>query len=133
MRTKQTAPQNIDEYIAGFPPDIQAKLEKIRAAIRKAAPDAEEAIKYMIPTFTLQGNLVHFAAFKNHIGFYPAPKGIEAFKDELAEYEGGKGTIQFPLDKPIPYALIGKIVKFRVQDNLERAAAKGKKKLGGTK
>jgi uncharacterized protein YdhG (YjbR/CyaY superfamily) len=132
MRANQTAPKNMDEYIAGFPPDIQEKLEKIRATIRKAAPDAEEAIKYMIPTFVLKGNLVHFAAFKNHIGFYPAPKGIEAFKDELAGYEGGKGTIQFPLDKPIPYALIGKIVKFRVKDNLERAAissgAKGKKK-----
>lgn len=128
MKTGQTAPKNIDEYIAGFPPEIQEKLEKIRATIRKAAPDAQEAIKYMMPTFTLKGNLVHFAAFKNHIGFYPAPKGIEAFKEELAGYEGGKGTIQFPLDKPIPYALIGKIVKFRVQDNLERAAAKGKKK-----
>jgi uncharacterized protein YdhG (YjbR/CyaY superfamily) len=128
MKTGQTAPKNIDEYIAGFPPEIQEKLEKIRATIRKAAPAAEEAIKYMMPTFTLKGNLVHFAAFKNHIGFYPAPKGIEAFKEELAGYEGGKGTIQFPLDKPIPYALIGKIVKFRVQDNLERAAAKGKKK-----
>jgi uncharacterized protein YdhG (YjbR/CyaY superfamily) len=128
MKTGRTAPQNIDEYIAGFPSDIQEKLEKLRATIKKAAPEAEEAIKYMIPTFVQNGNLVHFAAYKNHIGFYPAPRGIEAFKEELAGYEGGKGTIQFPLDKPIPYALIGKIVKFRVQDNLERAAAKGKKK-----
>lgn len=128
MKRDQTAPKSIDEYIAGFPSEIQAKLEKIRATIKKAAPQAEEAIKYMIPTFVLKGNLVHFAAFKNHIGFYPAPRGIEAFKEELAEYEAGKGTIQFPLDKPIPYHLIGKIVKFRVKDNLERAAAKGKKK-----
>lgn len=128
MKKGQPVPKNIDEYIAGFPPEIQAKLEKLRATIRKAAPQAEEAIKYMMPTFVQNGNLVHFAAFKNHIGFYPAPKGIEAFKEELAGYEGGKGTIQFPLDKPIPYALVDKIVKFRVQDNLERAAAKGKKK-----
>ena len=82
----------------------------------------------MMPTFKLHGNLVHFAAFKNHIGFYPAPKGIEAFKEELAPYAGGKGTVQFPLDKPIPYALIGKIVKFRAEQNLEKAVAKGKKK-----
>ena len=129
MKIGQAAPKNIDEYIAGFPPDIQAKLEKIRATIRKAAPDAEEAIKYMMPTFVLKGNLVHFAAFKNHIGFYPAPKGIEAFKDELSVYEGARGTVRFPLDKPIPFALISKIVKFRVKDNLDRAAAKGKKKL----
>ena len=128
MKKGQPAPKNIDEYIAGFPPEIQAKLEKIRVTIRKAAPKAEEAIKYMMPTFVQQGNLVHFAAYKHHIGFYPAPKGIEAFKEELAGYEGGKGTIQFPLDQPIPYALIGKIVKFRVLDNQERAAAKKGKK-----
>ena len=128
MKPSQTAPKTIDEYIAGFPPEIQAKLEKIRAAIRKAAPKAEEAIKYMMPTFTLNGNLVHFAAFKNHIGFYPAPKGIEAFKKELASYELSKGTIRFPLDKPMPYALIGKIVKLRVEQNLGKAAAKAKKK-----
>ncbi len=128
MKTGQAAPQNIDEYIADFPPEIQEKLEKIRATIRKAAPKAEEAIKYMMPTFTLHGNLVHFAAFKNHIGFYPAPKGIEAFKDELSAYELSKGTIRFPLDQAIPYTLIGKIVKFRVTQNLDKAAAKGKKK-----
>lgn len=128
MKTGQTAPRNIDEYIAGFPPDIQEILEKIRLTIRKAAPKAEEAISYMMPTFKLHGNLVHFAAFKNHIGLYPAPSGIEAFKEELSVYEGGKGTIRFPLDQPIPYTLIGKIVKFRVQQNLDKAAAKGKKK-----
>jgi uncharacterized protein YdhG (YjbR/CyaY superfamily) len=131
MKPNQTAPKNIDEYIADFSPEIQEKLEKIRATIQKAAPKAEEAISYMMPTFKLHGNLVHFAAFKNHIGFYPAPRAIEAFKEELSGYEGGKGTVQFPLDKPIPYALIGKIVKFRVQQNLDAAAAKaakGKKK-----
>lgn len=118
---------NIDEYIAAFPKDVQKKLEEMRATIRKAAPDAEEAISYAIPTFKLHGNLVHFAAFKNHIGFYPAPRGIEAFKNELARYEGGKGTIQFPFDEPLPLSLISKIVKFRVKDNLERGkAGKGK-------
>ncbi|MGH9802339.1 MAG: iron chaperone [Blastocatellia bacterium] len=128
MKADQSAPKNIDEYIVGFPPEIQEILEKIRATIRKAAPKAEEAISYMMPTFKLHGNLVHFAAFKNHIGLYPAPSGIEAFKEELAAYEGGKGTIRFPLAKPIPYALIGKIVKFRVQQNLDKAAVKAKKK-----
>ncbi|MBU2611866.1 MAG: DUF1801 domain-containing protein [Chloroflexi bacterium] len=126
MRTDQTAPKTIDEYIAGFPPDVRAILEKMRMTIREAAPDAEEAIKYRMPTFTLQGNLVHFAVFKKHIGFYPVPTGIEAFKDELSVYAGGKGSVQFPLDKPIPFDLIGRIVKFRVKENLERAAAKGR-------
>jgi len=129
MKAGQKAPKNIDEYIAGFPPEIQEILQKIRLTIRKAAPKAEEAISYMIPTFKLNGNLVHFAAYKNHIGFYPAPRGIEAFKEELAPYEGGKGTVRFPLDKPIPYALISKIVKFRAMQNLDKAAAKEKKKL----
>jgi uncharacterized protein YdhG (YjbR/CyaY superfamily) len=128
MRTDQTAPKNIDEYIAGFPHDVQEILEKIRLTIRKAAPDAEETIKYRMPTFTLKGNLVYFAAFKKHVGFYPVPTGIEKFKKELSVYEGAKGSVQFPLDKPIPYGLISKIVKFRVKENLDRAAAKGKKK-----
>ncbi len=128
MKADQPVPKNIDEYIAGFPPEIQEKLEKIRATIRKAAPKAEEAISYMMPTFKLHGVLVHFAAFKNHIGFYPAPGGIEAFKEELSIYEIAKGTVRFPLDQRIPYALIGKIVKFRVAQNLDNAAAKGKKK-----
>jgi uncharacterized protein YdhG (YjbR/CyaY superfamily) len=128
MRTDQTAPKNIDEYIAGFPRDVQAILEKIRLTVRKAAPDAEETIKYQIPTFTLKGNLVHFAAFKKHIGFYPAPTGIGTFKNELSVYEGAKGSVRFPLDKPIPFALISKIVKFRVKENLDRAEAKQKKK-----
>ena len=128
MRTSQTAPRNIDEYIAGFPNDVQEILEKIRMTIRKAAPDAEETIKYQIPTFTLKGYLVHFAAFKKHIGFYPTSTGIEKFKNELSVYEGAKGSVKFPLDKPIPFALISKIVKFRVKENLDRAAAKAKKK-----
>ena len=128
MRTDQTAPKSIDEYIAGFPPDVQETLQEIRRTIRKAAPDAEETIKYGIPTFTLKGNLVHFAAYKKHIGFYPTPTGIEKFKSELSVYESSKGAVQFPLDRPIPHDLIGKIVKFRVKENLERAEAKGKKK-----
>ena len=109
MRTKQTAPKNIDDYIAGFPNDVQEILEKIRMTIRKAAPDAEETIKYQMPTFTLKGNLVHFAAYKKHIGFYPAPTGIEKFKNELSIYGSAKGTLKFPLDKPIPFGLISKI------------------------
>lgn len=127
MKTDQTHPKTIDEYIAGFPQDIQEILEKIRATIREAAPDAEETISYQIPTFALKGYLVHFAAFKKHIGFYPTPTGIEAFRKELSAYQGAKGSVRFPLDKPIPFALISEIVKFRVKENLERAAAKGKK------
>lgn len=118
--------KNIDEYIEGFPEDVQKILEKIRSTISKAAPDAEEAIKYQILTFTLNGNLVHFAAFKNHIGFYPAPRGIEEFQEELAAYQTGKGTLQFPLDKPIPFGLISRVVKFRAKEN--QAKAKQKKR-----
>lgn len=116
-----TKPNNIDEYIADFPKDVQKILEQVRTTIKKAAPEAEEAIKYAIPTFMLNGNLVHFAAFKNHIGFYPAPMGIELFKEELSAYKGGKGSVQFPLDEPMPLELISKIVKFRVAQNLEKA------------
>lgn len=128
MKSDQPAPKNIDEYIANFPPEVQEKLETIRATIRKAAPKAEEAISYMIPTFKLHGNLVHFAAYKNHIGFYPGAGGIAAFQEELAGYETSKGTVQFPLDKRLPLTLITKIVKFRVQQNLDKAAAKAAKK-----
>jgi uncharacterized protein YdhG (YjbR/CyaY superfamily) len=127
MKADQSALRNIDEYIAGFPPDVQEILHKVRAAIRKAAPGAEETIKYQIPTFTLKGNLVHFAAFTKHIGFYPTPTGIAKFHKELAVYHVAKGSVQFPLDKPIPFGLIGKIVKFRVKENLARATAKGKR------
>lgn len=118
----------IDAYIAGFPEAVQAILQKVRTTIRKAAPDAEEAMKYAIPTFTLNGNLVHFAAFKNHIGFYPAPSAIEKFRKELSAYEGAKGTVRFPLDEPIPYALIRDIVKFRVAENAGKGKAKKKTK-----
>jgi uncharacterized protein YdhG (YjbR/CyaY superfamily) len=123
----RNAAATIEDYIASFPKDIQKKLKDMRAAISKAAPKAEEAIKYAMPTFTLHGNLVHFAAFKNHIGFYPAPHGIEAFKKELSVYDGSKGTIRFPLDKPLPLSLIGKIVKLRVKQNLEKMQSKTKK------
>lgn len=124
---KRTQAVTIDEYIAGFPKDTQKMLQAMRAVIRKAAPEAEETIKYAIPTFVLNGNLVHFGGFKNHIGFYPARTGIEAFKKELSMYKGAKGSIQFPLDKPLPLALISKIAKFRVKKNLEKARAKKKK------
>ena len=116
----------IDEYIATFPNDTQRILEDIRATIKAAAPEAQEKISYQMPTFFLNGNLVHFAAFKNHIGFYPVPSGIEKFKKELSIYEQGKGSAQFPLDKPMPLALITKIVKFRVKENLAKAKVKKK-------
>lgn len=119
-------PNNINEYIAGFPKNIQKILEQIRATIKKAAPEAEETISYAIPTFTLNGNLVHFATFKNHIGFYPAPTGNEALKKELSVYKTGKGSIQFPLEKPMPLDLITKIVKFRVKENLQKEKTKKK-------
>ncbi len=114
----------IDEYISSFPKDIQKMLEEIRSAIRKAAPDAVETISYGIPTFKLNGNLVHFAAFKNHIGFYPTPNGIEEFEKELSVYKQGKGSVQFPLDKPLPLILITKIVKYRTKKNAEKAKLK---------
>ena len=109
--------QTINEYIKTFPKDIQKILESVRQAIKNAAPEAEETINYQIPTFKLNGNLVHFAAFKNHIGFYPTPSGQKAFQKELAVYKSGKGSVQFPLDKPIPLSLIKKIVQYRVKEN----------------
>ena len=118
----------MDQYIEGYPDDVQRILQKIRKIVGKAAPDAQETIKYQIPTFTLQGNLVHFGAFKNHIGFYPTPSGTEKFRKELSIYQGAKGSVRFPLDRPIPYDLISQIVKFRVKETLEKAASKGKKK-----
>jgi uncharacterized protein YdhG (YjbR/CyaY superfamily) len=128
MQANQTPPKTIDEYIAGFPGDVQEILQQIRQTIREAAPDAQEKISYQMPTFTLNGNLIHFAAFKNHIGLYPTPTGIEEFEKELSVYERGKGSVRFPLDKPIPFDLISRIVKFRVKENLARAEAKGRKK-----
>jgi len=127
MSPDKSTPKEIDEYIAGFPQDVQAILEKIRATVRAAAPEAKEKISYGMPAFTLNGNLVYFAAFKNHIGFYPIPSGIEQFKEELSVYKQGKGSVQFPLDEPMPYELITRIVKFRAQENLEKAKAKKKK------
>lgn len=128
MPTHKTTATNIDEYIAGFPQEIQEILIKLRKTIRDAAPQAQETINYQIPTFTLHGNLVHFAAFKRHIGFYPTPSGIEKFKESLSAYVSAKGSVQFPLDKPLPFDLIGEIVRFRVQENLEKAQAKKAKK-----
>jgi uncharacterized protein YdhG (YjbR/CyaY superfamily) len=128
MNGAQTTPKTIDEYITRFPPGVQDILQRIRLTIREAAPDAQETISYQMPTFTLKGNLVHFAAFKSHIGFYPVPSGIAAFQEELAAYKQGKGSVQFPLDRPMPYDLIRRIVEYRVRENKANAAAKGKKR-----
>jgi uncharacterized protein YdhG (YjbR/CyaY superfamily) len=128
MKKGKPVSKNIDEYIADFPKDVQKLLQQLRSTIKKAAPKAEEKIAYGIPTFTLNGNLVHFGAYKTHIGFYPAPSGLEAFEKELAPYVTGKGTAQFPLDKPLPLDLITEIVKFRVMKNLEKPVAKREKK-----
>ena len=126
MEKKITAKpaNNIDEYIAGFPKEIQKILQQVRLTIKNAAPVAEEKISYAIPTFTLNGNLVHFAAFKNHIGFYPAPSGTKAFEQELSIYKSGKGSVQFPIDEPMPLDLITKIVKLRIKENLEKTKTK---------
>ena len=129
MAKNRSTPKDMDEYIASFPAEIQEILENVRTAIRETAPEAKETISYGIPTFTLKGNLVHFAGYKKHIGFYPTPSGIEKFKKELSVYKGAKGSVQFPLDEPIPYDLIRQIVSFRVDENLERAERKKKKKL----
>ena len=117
--SKKIQAKTIDEYISQFPDDIQKILEEMRQTIRESAPGAEEAISYRIPTFKLNGNLVHFAAFKSHIGFYPTSSGIDAFKTELSKYNTSRGAVQFPLDRPIPYALVRTIVKFRVKENLK--------------
>jgi uncharacterized protein YdhG (YjbR/CyaY superfamily) len=122
--------KTMDEYISTFPEDVQRILNELRQTIKEAAPDAEETINYQMPTFTLSGNLVHFAAFENHIGFYPTPSGIEAFKKELSGYKGAKGSVQFPIDQPLPLPLIRRIVEYRVKENLER---KQKKKRSGKK
>jgi uncharacterized protein YdhG (YjbR/CyaY superfamily) len=124
MESKRKGFNSIDEYIANFPEEVQKILGELRSVIKAAAPDAEERISYQIPTFTLKGNLVHFAAYKKHIGFYPTSSGIWAFKHDLSIYEGGKGTVQFPIDKPLPFELISKIVKFRVAENLKNAKIK---------
>lgn len=120
-------PNNINEYIASFPENVQKLLEQIRNIIQKAAPEATETISYAMPTFKLNGILVHFAAFQNHIGFYALPSGNEAFQKELSAYKTGKGSIQFPVNEPLPESLITKIVKFRVQENMAKAEMKKKK------
>lgn len=130
MQNQRRDFHSIDEYIATFPEDIQAILQSLRATIRAAAPDAEERISYLMPTFALNGNLVHFAVLKNHIGFYPTPSGIDAFPQELAKYRSTKGAVQFPINQPLPLEVISKVVTFRVAENRERAAAKAAQKRG---
>ncbi len=117
MKQSDTAVTTIDEYICGFPPDVQAKLSELRAIVRQHAPDATEKIGYGVPTFFLNGNLVHFAAFKSHIGFYPTPTAITRFQKELTRYTGAKGSVQFPLDEPLPRELIAAMVEWRVAEN----------------
>ena len=127
MATGRTAPKNIDEYIATFSPEVQVILERVRSTISKVAPGARETISYRIPTFTLSGALVYFAAFKNHIGLYPPVKGDARLERMLSRYAGEKGNLRLPLDQPIPYALIERIVKHRVKQNLAKASANRKK------
>ncbi len=116
----------IDDYIASFPEEVGQKLSKLRKVIKEEAPDAEEKISYQMPTFVQNGNLVHFAVFKNHIGFYPAPSGIERYQHELSRYKTSKGAIQFPLNEEIPFDLVREIVRFRLKENLEKSKAKAK-------
>jgi uncharacterized protein YdhG (YjbR/CyaY superfamily) len=120
--------QSIDAYIATFPAEMQARLQELRATIRAAAPEAEEVISYQMPTFRLHGNLVHFAAFKGHIGFYPTSSGIAAFQERLARYKSSKGAVQFPLDEPLPLDLVAEMVRFRVAENVAAAEAKAQQR-----
>ena len=124
-----TTPQSIDEYIAGFPRDVQQSLQELRAIIREAAPEVQETIKYRMPTFVLHGNLVHFAGYQKHIGFYPTPSAIEAFSSELAGYESAKGSVQFPLNEPVPCTLIRKMVEFRVKEMRKKMAVGKRRKV----
>lgn len=119
--------KDIDSFIADFPKETQKLLQQVRETIQKAAPEAQETINYGIPTFKLNGNLVHFSGYKHHIGFYPGAAGIKAFEKEISKYKNAKGSVQFPLDQPIPFDLITRITKFRVQQNIEKAEAKKKK------
>ncbi len=129
MESNKVGFNSMDEYIATFPEEIQKILQELRATIKASAPDAEEKISYQMPAFALKGNLVYFAAWKNHIGFYPTSSGTQAFKLELSIYESAKGSVKFPLDQPLPLELISKIVKFRVAENLKKAEIKsGKRK-----
>ncbi len=127
----KTTPKNIDDYIAKFPLDVQEILQKVRMTVREAAPGAEETIKYQMPTFTLHGNLVYFAAFKKHIGFYPPVTGSEKLNNELLPYRGPKGSFIFPFEQPIPYGLISEMVRLRVKENLEEAEARKRKRATG--
>ncbi len=127
MKESRIAVKTIDEYVETWPDEIQAKLKAMRETIGKAAPKAEEAISYGMPTFKLNGHLVYFAAFKKHIGFFPVPSGMKTFQKELSQYKTGKGSVQFPYDKPLPLALVAKIVKFRVKENEAKAMLKKKK------
>ncbi len=126
MERQKTGFRSIDEYIAACPEEIQVTLQALRATIRAAAPEAEERISYAMPAFAQHGNLVYFAALKNHIGFYPTPSGIEAFQQETAAYVSTKGALRFPIDQPLPMDLISRIVRFRVAENRARAEAKAK-------
>ena len=130
MATRRIAPKSIDEYIAAFSPDVQAILERVRLTISGAAPNAQETISYKMPTFTLHGVLVYFAAFKNHIGFYPPVRGDARLEKAISSYAGEKGNLRFPLDQPMPYSLIERIVKLRVKQNLAKAAARKAKENG---
>lgn len=131
MKAVQNTIGSIDEYIDSFPPDVRQILQELRQTIKEAAPPAQETISYRMPTFTLHGNLVHFAAFSKHIGFYPTPSGIEAFNEELSRYKRAKGSVQFPMDEPLPLSLIRRIVEYRVRENLERHQAKRTRKRDG--
>jgi uncharacterized protein YdhG (YjbR/CyaY superfamily) len=126
--TDRSAPATIDEYIAAFPADVQSILRKIRATIRQAAPQAQEKISYKMPAFALHGDLIYFAAFKKHIGIYPPVRGDEKLRKEISRYRGEKGNLKIPLDEPIPYKLIARVVKSRVKEQAVRARAKQKKK-----
>ena len=127
MESHKAGFNSIDEYIATFPEETQKILQELRATVKAVAPDATEKISYQMPTFYLKGNLVHFAAFKNHIGLYPTPSGTQAFKREISIYQGAKGSIKFPIEEPLPLELIREIVKFRVAENLKKAELKSSK------
>ena len=129
MKSKKASFNSIDEYIATFPKDVQKIMKQLRGTIKAAAPDAREKISYQIAAFELNGkNLIHFAGWKKHIAIYPIPLGSEAFNKEVSKYVDGKGTLKFPLDKPLPLKLISKVVKLRIADNLEKAEIKSSKK-----
>ncbi len=128
MEKDKPGSTTVDEYIAEQPDEVQDRLNKLRQVIRETAPEATEKISYGMPTFVLHGNLIHYAAHTHHIGIYPMPSGVDQFKDELAEYQTAKGSVQFPLDRPMPYDLIVRIVRFRVAENTKKAEAKTKKR-----